>query len=229
MPTLAERLVAVGVPPGRVRVVPNGAQYSTPLLSRAAARAALGLPAGVAVAGWVGRLSVEKGPDLFLEALALLNDREVHAALIGTGRERERVEAQATRLGLTGRVHWCGAVPDAGRLFPAFDCFVLSSRTEGTPIVLFEAMAAETPVVATRVGGVPDVVSEADAVLARPEDASALARAVAAILDDPEAARVRAKRARARLETERGVPQWVARYDSIYRAVLRPARGAASP
>ncbi|HLQ23741.1 MAG TPA: glycosyltransferase, partial [Gemmatimonadales bacterium] len=150
-----------------------------------------------------------------------------HAAVIGTGRERGRIEAQATRLGLTGRIHWCGAVPDAGHLFPAFDCFVLSSRTEGTPMVLFEAMAAATPIVTTRVGGVPDVVSEADAVLVPPGDASALAGAVATVLDDPQAARVRAERARARLDAEHGVARWVAGYDSVYRAVVRPGRGPA--
>jgi len=224
---LAERLVALGVPSGRVRVVPNGAPPWGPLPSRADARAVLGLPADVAVVGWVGRLSAEKGPDLFLEAMALLGDRDAHAAVIGTGRERGRIEAQATRLGLTGRIHWCGAVPDAGHLFPAFDCFVLSSRTEGTPMVLFEAMAAATPIVTTRVGGVPDVVSEADAVLVPPGDASALAGAVATVLDDPQAARVRAERARARLDAEHGVARWVAGYDSVYRAVVRPGRGPA--
>ena len=217
---LADRLIALGVPSGRVRVVPNGAPFSEPLLSRADARATLGLPAEVAVAGWVGRLSAEKGPDLFLEALALLSDRDLRAAVIGTGAERGRMEAQATRLGLAGRVHWCGALPAAGRLFQAFDCFVLSSRTEGTPIVLFEAMAAETPIVATAVGGVPDIVSGAEALLVPPDDPAALGAAVRAVLAEPGAARERAERARRRLESERSLAPWLARYEEVYRRVL---------
>ena len=217
---LADRLVALGVPSGRVRVVPNGAPVSEPLLSRADARATLGLPAEVAVAGWVGRLSAEKAPDLFLEALALLSDRDLRAAVIGTGAERGRMEAQATRLGLAGRVRWCGALPAAGRLFRAFDCFVLSSRTEGTPIVLFEAMAAETPIVATAVGGVPDIVSGAEALLVPPDDPAALGAAVRAVLAEPGAARERAERARRRLESERSLAPWLARYEEVYRRVL---------
>src|SRR5207244_2094763 len=83
---------------------------------------------------------------------------------------------------------WHGTLHDAARLFPAFDVFVLSSRTEGTPIVLFEAMASEVPVVATRVGGVPDILSAAEAALVPPNDPVALAAELRAVYRDPEPA-----------------------------------------
>src|SRR5205823_2570028 len=83
----------------------------------------------------------------------------------GEGRQRPQLQQSAASLGLGDRVRWLGNVAEAGRLFAGFDVFALSSRTEGTPIVLFEAMAARTPIVASAVGGVPDVVSPREALL----------------------------------------------------------------
>jgi glycosyltransferase involved in cell wall biosynthesis len=124
---------------------------------------------------------------------------------------------------LADQVRWCGAVSDAAQLFKGFDVFVLSSRTEGTPIVLFEAMAAGTPIVATSVGGVPDVVSSREALLVPPDDPGALADAVRRVWADPVAAAARARRARERLETGFALAPWLASYDRIYRS-LRSAR-----
>jgi glycosyltransferase involved in cell wall biosynthesis len=118
-------------------------------------------------------------------------------------------------------ITWHGVVPDAGRLLRAFDVLVLSSRTEGTPMVVLEAMAAGVPIVATRVGGVPDVLSSADAMLVPPEDPAALAAAIRAVHDHPDAARSRADSARRRLDTEFALAPWLARYEAIYRQVQR--------
>ena len=114
----------------------------------------------------------------------------------------------------------------AARQFAAFDVFVLSSHTEGTPIVLFEAMAAGVPIVASRVGGVPDVVSSAEAVLVPPGDPVALAEAIRSIYRDDAAARARAQRARGRLLADFTVPPWITRYDAIYRLVTDKAPAA---
>src|SRR5690606_17786654 len=111
--------------------------------------------------------------------------------------------------------------PDAGQLFPAFDAFVLSSRTEGTPIALFEAMAARVPIVATRVGGVPDVVTAAEAILVPSEDPRELAKAIRAVVADTGSARSRAAAAEDRLRTAYDVEPWVDRYVSIYENVQR--------
>src|SRR2546423_14526892 len=98
-----------------------------------------------------------------------------HASIMGNGSEQERLDALAARYGIADRVHFHGCREDAASLFRAFDVWVLSSRSEGTPMVLFEAMAAGVPIVATRVGGVDDAVSEAEAGLVPPEDPAALA------------------------------------------------------
>ena len=183
----------------------------------------LGLPQQGWVVGWIGRLSAEKGPDVFLEALAAVDDPGVRGILVGTGRERAALGALARRLGVEDRVMWPGSVAGAGRLFRAFDCFVLSSRTEGTPIVLFEAMAAEVPVVTTAVGGVPDVVSSTEASLVPANDPGALAAAIRGVLADPTSAQARARSARGRLERERAMAPWVARYEQVYVLVTRRA------
>jgi glycosyltransferase involved in cell wall biosynthesis len=112
-------------------------------------------------------------------------------------------------------------VPDAARLFRALDVFVLSSRTEGTPMVLLEAMAAGVPIVATRVGGVPDIVGDAEARLIPPHDPIVLARAIRAVLADRSGARTRAAAAQIRLRRDFAPEPWVARYEAVYQRVAR--------
>ena len=224
---LGERLVAAGVPHRRLHVIPNA--YESPMLpaGRETARAALGVPIEGYRLGWVGRLSHEKGADVLIDALRLLRDLPIGLSILGTGRESAALRARAQSIGVSDRIRWHGTVPDAGRLFSAFDCFVLSSRTEGTPIVLFEAMAAEVPIVTTAVGGVPDVVSAGEALLVAPGDPAALAGAIRSGCTDSAAAAARARAARQRLDADFGVAQWLARYDATYDAVVRtPSRAA---
>src|SRR3989475_12586147 len=87
--------------------------------------------------GWVGRLSEEKGPDVFLEALGRMRHQPWTACVLGDGPARPALEARAAALGLTGRVHWHGSVRGAESVYRAFDGFGLCSRTEGTPIAPF--------------------------------------------------------------------------------------------
>jgi len=212
-------LLASGVRPERLHVVPNGFGGGGELRSRQAARNTLGLPPDARVIGWVGRLGREKGADVLLDALGRLEDLPLVASFIGDGAERAALEAQAARLGLTNRVHWHGMRRDAAALMPAFDLFALSSRTEGTPIALFEAMYAGVPIVATRVGGVPDVVSEAEALLVEPESPDALAAALRRAIAENDPTLTRATKARERLADFAAGP-WLAAYEALYRSLL---------
>jgi glycosyltransferase involved in cell wall biosynthesis len=112
-----------------------------------------------------------------------------------------------------------GALPNAGHLLPAFDLFMLSSRTEGTPITVLEAMAAHIPIVATAVGGVPDMLSNDEAWLVPPEQPEALAAAISDAIRNPADAHARATRARERLERDFNVETWLTQYESIYRSI----------
>jgi glycosyltransferase involved in cell wall biosynthesis len=149
-----------------------------------------------------------------------LDREQVIASFVGDGNQRESLIARSMRTA-PERVHWHGLVLDASRLLAAFDVFVLSSRTEGTPMVLFEAMSAGIPIVATRVGGVPDVLRGEDALLVDPEDPQSLAAAIRETMRNPAAAMRRAVSARGRLDAQYSVSPWVERHTSIYRQALR--------
>jgi glycosyltransferase involved in cell wall biosynthesis len=217
---LVERLTRSGVPVARIRLVPNAWDLSSVPLERDAARRALGLPLDQRIIGWVGRLSHEKGADVMLAALSQLQGGAL-LAVAGTGPAEDALKAAAHTAGLDARIRWLGPVADAGRHFAAFDCFALSSRTEGTPIALFEAMAARVPVVATKVGGVPHVVGTDDAVLVPSDNPGALAAALDAVFQDPAGAERRAQHAHARLDRDFAIERWQAEHDAIYQEVLR--------
>jgi len=218
---LRDELVQRGIPSDRVHVVQNAWRETEPVLDRRAARRALGLSERGFLVGWAGRLTREKGADVLLDALAHLKDLPIKVSMLGAGPEESALLARARRLGVERKLCWHGLVPGAGSRFAAFNVFVLSSRTEGTPMVLFEAMAAGVPIVASRVGGVPDVISEAEAVLVAPDDPVALAGQIRAAYHDPARDLERTHRARARLVQEFALPPWIARYDAIYRLASR--------
>jgi glycosyltransferase involved in cell wall biosynthesis len=117
-------------------------------------------------------------------------------------------------------------LPTASRFFPGFDAAVISSRTEGTPLVLFEAMSSNVPVVAAAVGGIPDVVSDNEAVLVPPRNPAALANALRGLYHGPHVAAVRAGRARERLHEYAEAP-WLQRYQALYHSLQQAdARGS---
>lgn len=214
---LIDLLRGNGIPAGILEFIPNAYDSGKDFMERARARACLSLPEDCFAIGWVGRLSEEKGADVLLSAMALLKGHErVRAVMIGAGAERAKLERMAASLGITDSVTWQGAVRDAGHLFSGFDAFALTSRSEGTPMVLFEAMAAGVPIVATTVGGVPDVLSEREAFLVPPEDPPATASALLRLSTHPVSGRARVIAAEQRVRRDYGVDAWVQRHTTLY-------------
>lgn len=218
---LAERLAEAGVSRDRLHVIPNAYGGRTTFAAAAEARATLGIPEGVAHVGWIGRLGREKGADVLIESLERLAERDLIVSIVGDGRERRALERRVAALGLEQIVRFHGIVPDAARLVRAFDVIAISSRTEGTPIVLLEAMAAGVPVIASRVGGIPDIVTDREALLVPAEQPDLLASALAAVLRAPRSAAARAVRASARLAVVGAADPWLRSHELLYRSVQR--------
>ena len=210
---IVDRLRQAGVTE-RVLLLRNAMAPAQNALNRDEARAVLGIPE-VPTIGWVGRVSHEKGPDQFVAALAKVPS-PVHGVLLGDGPEREAVMAQAAALGVSGRLVAPGAMADARRYLAAFDALALTSRTEGTPMVLLEAMSQSVPIVTTMVGGVPDIVSEAEALCCVPGDIDGLATAFGEVVSKADAASARAARALALVEQTFGLEPWLDAYERLY-------------
>jgi glycosyltransferase involved in cell wall biosynthesis len=220
---LAVKLAEAGIAPEKIHCIPNAFTPDRNSLDRSTARALLGISPDTLSVGWVGRLSREKGADVMLQALAR-STSSWNVSIIGEGPERGSLEQLAANLGIAHRVTWHGPVENAGSLLSAFDVFVLSSRTEGTPITLFEAMDARVPIVATSVGGVPYVVDSTCAILVESEDPAMIAHALAEVANDPAAASQRSRLARERLLESYADSGWLQAIDTVYEAAVRAKR-----
>jgi glycosyltransferase involved in cell wall biosynthesis len=219
-----EQLTGRGVRRDRVSVISNAVEpRERPAQSELdALRARLGIAHDEWVIASVGRLSAEKGHDELIAAFrALLADgprARMRLLLVGDGGERELLRARAADLG--DRVLFAGHQADAWPWFCIADLFALPSHTEGSPLVLFEAMQAGLPIVATRVGSVPEVVNDGvDARLIAPRDVAALTAALAQLRADPAAARRLGQAARRRID-DFSPDAYASRLMSIYDKVL---------
>jgi glycosyltransferase involved in cell wall biosynthesis len=182
----------VGRPRAPVRVVPNGV---------GAAEFAQVVPAADATdVVYVGEFRRIKGADVLVEALARLHQtgRKVSLTLAGDGEERAALNAQVAALGLTSHVRFVGHVP-ARTAFALGRVLVVPSRGDSLPYVVIEAAAAGLPMLATRVGGIPEIFGPRASHLVGPENPPALAAAITAALDDAQAMRVGAEELRQRV------------------------------
>jgi glycosyltransferase involved in cell wall biosynthesis len=215
----AAKLERAGVDPARVRVVPNGIDLETWTPAAAPAAPPPGLPPGARIVGTVGRLSIDKDMDTLIAAFARVAPRVDNAvlALAGDGPERPRLEALARAGGAADRIFFLGHRGDVRGLYPALSVFVLSSKTEGMPNTLLEAMAMGAPVVANPVGGVAEVATDGEEAIFFPVgDVEALAAALRSLLENPERGRSLARRARLRVEAEFSFTARVRRMESLY-------------
>ncbi len=216
---LEARLVGAFAPADRIRVIPPGvdlSEFATPERDLAPA----GLPERYVV--YAGRIAANKGLDVLVRALARLGPADrPHLVLVGRDwGERERLVTLANDLGIAERVHWLGHLADRGAYRAVLRgalAFVLPSEWEAYGLVLLEAMAAHVPVVASAVGGVPEVLEEGAAGRLVPfGDVDALAGALAQLLADPAQGRALVAAGRRRVE---GLDwsECVARHQALYR------------
>ena len=215
--------------PAKVRLVPNGIDLGrfAPRPASGALRASLGLPPSGPVALSIGRHVAEKGYRHLVAAAGLMARTRpgAHWILVGDGELRGELEAQARGLGLESRMHFAGWRDDVADLLALADVFVLPSESEGFGRVLVEAMAMSRAVVATAVGGVPDIVLAGQTgLLVGPADPAALADAVGALLDDPARAARLGAAGRARAESTFSLGAHVDAVERVYEEIL--GRGA---
>jgi glycosyltransferase involved in cell wall biosynthesis len=184
-----------------------------------AARTALGLPLDAVVAGTVGRLDPVKDQIGVLEAFACLRDKWPRALLVivGDGPCRGALEARSRRPDLVGRVRLLGERADVPDILRAIDIYMLPSIAEGISNTVLEAMASGLPVIATAVGGNPELVDDGvTGTLVPVGDRPALAGALAAYLGDPHLRMVHGKAGRARAATEFSLERMAQRYRALY-------------
>lgn len=207
------RLTRIGATAAKLHDIPNG-MAPVLTLSRDRARAELGLPAEGTVIGWVGRISPEKGLDLLLKALSASGTHGT-IMVIGDGPDRQTMETMADSC-LPGRVRFAGERTNVSSLFSAFDVLVSSSRTEGSPMVLLEAMSAGTPIVAFGVGGIPHLLGDEAGWVVPPGNTRQLGESIRQSLADPTEIARRIERARDVVVRDYGVARWLERMEAVY-------------
>jgi len=220
-----------GLDAARVDSVPTGIDTATfAPLSRAAARRELGLPDAAPLAGIVATLRSWKGHRYLVDAMPLLRRRDARLVIVGDGPQRAALEAQVGRLGLGERVLFAGQRTDVARWLAALDVFVLPSyANEGVPQALLQAMLAAIPCVTTDAGAIPEIARHGETARIVPrEDATALAAAIDAVLDDPVASAAIAERARAFVLPRFGIDIMLDRMETVFRTALA-ARKAIRP
>ncbi|HBC00546.1 MAG TPA: glycosyl transferase family 1 [Pseudomonas sp.] len=202
---------AAGVHRDKLHVIPNGLPETASIPA--------GTNADTPLIGYAGRLSAEKGPDLFLDALIplCLSHPDWHAVVLGDGEERETLQARIEDAGLAERIRLLGYQQDMPAWLSRLSVLVISSRTEGTPMILLEAMQAGTPVAAFGVGGIPDMLSdEHDGLLAIPGDVASLARQIERLVCEPGLAGRLSAQAQATQRSRYHLPVLAERWSQLY-------------
>jgi glycosyltransferase involved in cell wall biosynthesis len=225
-----ERMIRLErVPADKVHVIPNA--YIPRDVEVGDLRRELGIPVDAPVVGTVAVLRPQKNLGLLITAFSLLSASHPDARLVvaGDGPTRPELESQVRERGLESRVHFLGAREDVPTILAGIDVAAMSSDYEGTPLFAVECMAHRTPLVATDVGGLPDLVEDGKSgVLVPPGDSGALTRALDSMLSDPKRRAEIAEEAHRRsreLTIERTAARFAALYERLLRGARRPTSG----
>jgi glycosyltransferase involved in cell wall biosynthesis len=189
-------------------------------------RSELGIDPGAPVVGTVCALRPQKALEVLVDAAVPLSRRfpDLQVLIVGSGSEAEMLERRIGELGLTATVRLVGHRSDIPDVLQAFDVGVCCSDFEGTPLSILEYMEAGLPVVATRVGGVPDLIASGEqGLLVEPRDPAGLASAVSGILDDPARAAAMGAAGRARRRAEFDISVTVREIERIYTGLAERA------
>jgi len=213
----------------RVKVLHNAVDLECPMpvsIGAQSVREKFNIPKECKILVAVGRFSPEKGMDVLLDAFALLVQQidNIHLLLVGEGQERLALEAQVERLALKGMVHFAGYTKTPGDYVTEADILALSSRSEGIPNAVLEAMAMGKPVVASAVGGVPEIVEDGiSGLLFPPNEPHLLAEALIEVLTDENLSRGLAVAGRRRVQESFSIKARVVKLQNFYQAVLSEA------
>jgi glycosyltransferase involved in cell wall biosynthesis len=227
-PQVRDDLVSLGVAPReRFVVIRLGIELDERVApeedGRGESRRYLGIPGDRFAVGWIGRMTAVKRTDDVLIAFKSLRDSGVDAVLcmVGDGPDRLPLEQRAQELGVARDTVFLGYQEDVAPFYAAFDVLVLPSGNEGTPVTVIEALAAERPVVATRVGGVPDVVRDGeDGFLVEAGATEDLADRLGRLARDPALRARMGKKGRERVLPRYAVKRLVDDVDELYRSLL---------
>lgn len=221
-----------GCPPERLYVIPNGVDTERfhPRPKDSVLAAQLRLPPSAPIVGIVAALRPEKNHELFLESAQRVAQHRPDTAflIVGDGPRRNCLQHQATALGLTHQVFFPGTRSDVPELLGLLDVFVLTSQMEASPISILEAMASGKPIVAPRVGSIPENVADGQTgFLTPPGDAWAIAERILFLLEHPEQAASMGRLARKHVLAHASIEQTVAGYENLLaRLYQQKASGA---
>lgn len=216
----------IGLPPAKLSVIRNGidlTQFDN-LPDLQTARAEFGLPAQGKLIAAIGRPRPVKGFAFLLQAFAQIAPAypDLYLIFVGDGPEKRPLQTAAAQLPGANRVLFLGDQPDIPRLLAGLDILVLPSLWEGLPNVVLEAMAAGLPVVATAVGGTPELVSHNQTgLLVPPQNPEALAQAISQLLNHPELAAQMGQNGRQRAAAQFTIERMVAQTETLYERLLR--------
>jgi glycosyltransferase involved in cell wall biosynthesis len=212
--------------PDRFTIVPLGLdldRYLDADARRGELRRELGVAANIPLIGIIARLVPIKAHEIFLQvAQSLARTRpDAQFVIVGDGERRQELESLAGQLGVRERTRFLGWRGDLDRIYADLDAIVLTSRNEGSPVALIEAMASGRPVVSTRVGGVPDLITDGQhGLLAPMDDVEALAAQVLRLLDSPALGAGLAAEGRERVRHAYSGTRLLADVDQLYRDLL---------
>jgi len=225
---IRRELLTAGLSPDRVVTIHNGIDVhqveATVIEDRTTWLCRWQLDPHAPVVTTIGRLTLQKGQDVLLQAARqLLNEwPTIQFAILGDGPMRETLEQQACQLGIRAQVHFLGYQAEVATWIAASDTVVLPSRDEGLPYVLLEALALARPIVATHVGGIPEVIEDGQhGILVPPEAPRSLAQAILQLLQHPAQAQTLGQAGRCHVQANFPVTAMVEKTVQVYRNVLR--------